>query len=120
MKPLKKQEEAGTDSEQQAQPNVDLVAISGFFRSCHFCTAPVKREWKRCPGCKAKILEPGERPPDAAFEAPGTDKELSNTAEGAVGAMPMVAGAIRIEEFTMECSNPDCRAPGIHCQKHAT
>ena len=113
MKPLQKQEEAGTDSEQVAQPHVDLLAISGFCRSCHFCAAPVKREWKRCPGCKAKILEPGEQPPDAA-EAPGTDKVLSYTAEGAAGAMPMVAEAIRIDEFTMECSNPDCRAPGTH------
>ena len=113
MESLHKQEEAGTGSEQVAQPHVDLVDVSGFFRSCHSCAAPVKRAWKRCPSCKAKILEPGEQPPDAALKAPGIDEVLSYTAEGA-------AGAIRLEEFTMECSNQGCRAPGIHSQKHAT
>ena len=100
-------------AEPPAPPGADQKMLNDFTGICPQCEAPVKSAWKRCPSCKAKILEPGEQPPDAALKAPGIDEVLSYTAEGA-------AGAIRLEEFTMECSNQGCRAPGIHSQKHAT
>jgi hypothetical protein len=63
---------------EKEESRLRLLHISGFLGSCRNCAAPVKRGWKRCPGCKTKILEQAS---NAA--APGIHKMLSNTvAEG--------------------------------------
>jgi len=81
----------------------ELVAKQGFTGTCHNCQAPVKAEWPRCPGCKAAIVKPGEAIP-AAMASP-----LPAAAAGAMGAMGALP--VRTEEFTAECTNPNCRAP---------
>uniref|UniRef100_A0A7S0HN08 EGF-like domain-containing protein n=1 Tax=Hanusia phi TaxID=3032 RepID=A0A7S0HN08_9CRYP len=59
---------AGVDSASALSAQT-LVEQQGFGGICHQCSAPVKLSWPRCPGCKAKILRPGETVESAPAQA---------------------------------------------------
>mmetsp|Transcript_7521 Transcript_7521/g.14769 ORF Transcript_7521/g.14769 Transcript_7521/m.14769 type:complete len:289 (+) Transcript_7521:1-867(+) len=81
----------------------DKPALGDGLQACWQCDAPVKKEWPRCPACKAPVLKDGEKPPEAG------------AAGGMPGALPSVSEDERPGtsqsggEFSAQCQQ--CSAP---------